>query len=314
MADVTTSTNPEVLKQYWRDEFLKEFESNLVFKQLGLMGQVPEGTGVTVNWFSMANLTAGPTITEGTDPAGSNLTTSFQSATLEQKGDFVSISDVQMRQAAPDFMDNVMSRMGRAAAQTYDTHVRDTIFSAGGLAQFGGTAAFRNSIANDAAFDLDIAEIRKAVNTLERVDARPHNMASDGANFVGIIGPDAKYDLVGDSNWVDIAVNTSPNVDRIKGNIIGSLYNVSFMETSEALTLTNSGSANTDVVQTYIVSDEYFGVSEAVGTEIITRIPAPESELELRGTVAYKYLTALKELHPSAMVRIETSTAVESRA
>lgn len=314
MPTVTTSTNGQLLKAYWRDTFLTEYQSNLVFKQLGMMGNVPEGTGMVVNWFQMSNLATGGVVNQSSDPASTYVSSTLLSATLQQVSQNVDISDVMLRQAAPDFMDNLMKRIGRAAAETEDGLIMASIFTAGGMQRFGGTAAFRNSIADDSSFDLNITAIRRASRLLEKANAIAHPMAKNGAKFCAVVGPDGKYDLMGDSKWIDINVNTVTNVGNVATNTIGNLYNVSFYESTQVPTLTNSGSANTDVIQTYVMGGEHFGIAQAVGTDIITNIPSPLSRAGLFGSIAYKYLTAYKELHPSGMVRLETSTASESRS
>lgn len=314
MATTTTSTNAQLLKAYWRDKFLTEYQSTLVLKKLGMMGNVPEGTGMTVSWFQMSNMATGGTISQSADPASTTLSSTLLSATLAQVSQNVAISDVMVRQAAPNFMDEVMKRVGRAAAETEDNLILASIFTAGGMAMYGGTAAFRNSIADDASFDLSIPVVRRAVRKLEKANALAHPLATQGAKFIGVINADAKYDLIGDSKWVDTVVNTPVNINQINSNSIGTIYGVTWFQTQQAPTLTNSGSASADVVQTYIEGGEHFGIAEAVGTEVITQMPSPLSHAGLYSTVAYKYLTAYKELHPSGMVRIETSTAAETRA
>lgn len=314
MATTDTSTNPQVLEAFWKKQFLKEYESNLVFKQLGLMGDVPEHSGMVVSWFQLSNLATGAVVGESADPASTSLTTSLQSATLQVVSQNIAITEAQIRQATDNFMPEVMKRVGRAAAATEDKQIRDSIFTAGGMVEYGGTAAFRNSIADDASFDLNISSLRKAVYKLESANAMPHEMASDGAKYVGIIGPAGHFDIMGDSNWQSIAVNTDKMVDRVAQNKVGTTYGVTWFYTSDALTVSNSGSASTDVIQTYILGGEYFGIASAIDPTIVSKIPSPVSAAGLYGTVAYKYLTAYKQLHASGMVRLETSTSVESRA
>lgn len=314
MPTVTTATNPSSLKAHWRDTFLTEYQSNLVLKQLGVLSNVPEGAGMTTSWFQMSNLAVGAVVNQSADPASTYVSSTLLSATLSQVSQNVDVSDVMIRQAAPDFMDNLMKRMGRAAAETEDTLILAGIFSAGGMQRFGGTAVARNSIADASSFDMSIDTVRRASRTLELANAIAHPMAKNGTKYIGVVGPAAKYDLMGDSKWIDIAVNTTTNVGRVDTSTIGSLYNVTFLETTQALTLTNSGSGTADVVQSYILGGEYFGVAQAVGTEIITNIPSPLSRAGLFGSVAYKYLTAYKELHTSGMVRLETSASNETRS
>ena len=57
MANNTSATlSATLFKQYWHEKFLTELRSNLTFKELGLMGKIPGGTGEIVHWISMADM------------------------------------------------------------------------------------------------------------------------------------------------------------------------------------------------------------------------------------------------------------------
>ena len=72
----------------------------------------------------------------------------------------------------------------------------------------------------------------------------------DSGGYVGIIHPDVTYDLQGDSNWVDAHKYVDSGIKAIYNGEVGKLYNVRFLETSNAKIEVNSGSANTEVYRT----------------------------------------------------------------
>src|SRR3990167_11490193 len=173
MPAITTGANAQFLEQYWKKKFITEYENRLVLKQLGLKGSVPSHTGTQVNWFQFSNAALGAAITESTDPAFTSVSATIVSATLAQVGQEFAISDIQMRQATENFMSELMKRVGRSMAETEDLRIYGSIFSAGGMARYGGTAAFRNSLADNSSFDLSIAKVRRSVATLENANALP---------------------------------------------------------------------------------------------------------------------------------------------
>lgn len=321
MAVITNLTNSEVVKEAWEEQFLTELRENLVFYNLGLMSEVPAHEGDLVWWMNIRDITPPTvTLTTGVDPSSSNLTSVRTSAALEQWGQFVEISDVQQKVAVANFTETVIERLRRSAAKTYDSKALATIFTGGGTSQFGGTATVRNSLADDAYFDFDTTEVRRAVRTLKGADVIPHPRAMAGAEYVGIVGPDAVYDIQGDSHWREIVVNTDKNVDKVARGMVGELYGVSFLETSRlasgdaSVPLTNSGSASTNVIQSYILGGEHFGVAEFASLELIMNSRSPRSALGLYGDYGWKFMTQCKELDSTRMIRIETSTSDETRS
>ena len=190
-------------------------------------------------------------------------------------------------------------------ANKIDTVVRDSIFSAGGVAAYGGSAVARNSIATDGSFDMDVTEIREAKGTLEEWNVPPKE---DGF-YVAVINPYATYDLQGDTSyWRDI-VKYTDSVSRIFKGEVGELFGVRFVQTTQALTMDASGSASTDVIQSYLLGDEYFGVSELEDVDIVIKDPAPASSVNGYSTVGAYASFAAKELKASSMIRLETGSS-----
>lgn len=194
MAATTTATEGELMKEYWNDVFRTELRDNLVYKELGLMSSVPRGEGTLVHWLSLGDMTASGALTEATDPTEYTLSAGDLTATLLQYGASILISDLLQDTMINGSMEQIMERLGRNAALTIDTTVRNACFTAGGTVQYAGTAVARNSIATDGSFDLDVAEVREAKATLDGANVKP--LAGTGT-FVAITHPDCIYDLQG---------------------------------------------------------------------------------------------------------------------
>lgn len=325
MAVSTTSTEAELIAEYWKNRFVSELRANLVFAPWGLKGTHPKGSGTMVHWLSLADLSASSAAgSEGTDPTEHTLSAGDQTATVAQYTDVVKVSDILQETWVPGSMGELMERLARAAAKKIDLVVRDAAFTAGGSAQYAGTAVARNSIATVGAFDMDIAEIREAINGLEKNTAQPF---SDGY-YRGIIHPDVKYDLQGDTaNWQEILKYTETGFKDVQGfgnaassgggkGVVGRLFGVEFIMTNQALAMVGSGSAytagsaGTDIYQSYIFGPEHFGISQLQDVQTIVKNPSPVSTLDLYGTAGYKVAFATKQLDSKRMVRIESGATL----
>lgn len=317
MAATTTSTEAELIAEYWNNVFLNELRENLVLEQFGLKNTHAKGQGTMVHWLSLGDLTASGTITEATDPTEHSLSAGDLTATVTQYGGTVLVSDLLQDTWVAGSYQTLMERLARNAAFTIDTVIRDACFTAGGSAQYGGTAVARNSIATDGTFDIDIAEIREATHSLI---ANKAPTFPDG-NFVGVIHQDILYDLQGDTaNWQEFLKHTETGYRDINRNWtgmrpgyrgeVGSMFGVRFILSQQALVMDASGSASTDVYQTYIFGPEQYGVSELQGVQTIVKNPHPASDLDLYGSVGWKAAFVAKELNSKRMTRIESGASL----
>ena len=316
MAVTTTGTEAELIAEYWNSVFLNNLRENLVIEQFGLKNVHGKGSGTMVHWLGLYDLSAAAALSEGFDPTEFALSAQDQTATVEQYGAAVRISDLLQDTWQAGSYQTLMERLARNAAYSIDTIIRDACLTAGGSAQYGGTAVARNSIASDGTFDADLAEIKEAVHSLEslKVPTFP-----DGF-YVGIVHPDVKYDLQGDTaSWQEILKHTETGFPTVRGGVgmvpgqggvVGTLFGVKFIMTTQALKMAGSGSADTDVYQSYIFGPEQFGVSELQNVQVIVKNPAPASNLDMYGTVGWKAAFVAKELASSRLIRLETGSSM----
>ena len=310
------STEGELIEEYYNKVFLNELRSNLVFAGWGLMGRQPRNNGELVHWLSLQDFSAAGNLTEGTDPTENTLSAGDQTAVLAQYGQTVQLSDILQGTWVPQSLVEVMERLARAASLEVDTVIRNSCFTAGGSAQYAGSAVARNSIATDGSFDVDMAEIRNATHSLESLNAQPF---ADGY-YRGVIHPDVKYDLQADTaHWQEVLKHTESGLRDLRGGnaasngkgngVVGELNGVEFIQSKQALKMVASGSASTDVYQSYVFGAEHYGVSQFQDVQTVIKNPSPSSSLDLYGTFGYKMGFATKELDSSRMTRIESGAA-----
>ena len=296
----TTTTEAEVLKEYWNNDFLMNLRSELVFFNLGKVSNHPKNNGTTVHWLSIADLSAASTLTEATDPTAFTLSAGDITAGLKQYGGIIEVSGLLEDTAINGYMGELRDKVLRNSKKTVDqVGIRDAILTAGGIVQYAGGAVSRNSLAASADYRMDIDEVRKAVTKLKANDVEP----LEGGKYVAVLHPNAVYDVQADSNWKDYVRYN--NFDRISNGYIGDLYGAKFVETSEAWMSAGLGSGSSTVYQSYVFGKEAFGVSEMYTGKIIVNSPSKKTDLEMYSSMGWKSTFAATQLQQSALVRIE---------
>jgi N4-gp56 family major capsid protein len=305
MALTDTATLSPVMQIYYDKRLLKRAEKELVYKQLGRVGTIPNGEGATIYWTRYTNMPAqSAALTEGTDPTARGISAVTVSAVLAQYGDLTQVTDVLSLTAFDNVISSAVELLGYQAGLTVDTVVRDVV-AATTTVQYASGVANRTSIA--ASNVLTIADIRKAVRTLRGANAAPHSKA--GGKYVAVVHPDVEYDLQGDTAWVNASQYTEKGVGRIFMGETGEMYGVKFLRSSNAPVLTNSGSAGVEVYKTLIFGEEAFGVSDLQNIRTIVHNPSKNSALELYADVGWKTSFAAAILNNAFMVSIESAAS-----
>lgn len=217
--------------------------------------------------------------------------------------DFVQFTDKIDIVGIDPVLTETVQLLGEQAALTIDTLIRDVLTTTGTNVQYATGVAGRVNVSS--AMILNGTEIKKAVRTLRRNNAQP---LEDGA-YVGIIGPDAEYDLMSDTMWVD--VSKYQDKEKIYKGEIGKLYGVKFVRTSNAKKFAGAGAAGADVHATLILGKNAYGVVDIAGGVKPETIIKPHGSsgtndpLNQTATAGWKAMFTSKILNDAAMVRIE---------
>lgn len=236
-ADVMNATTSSTLgndlspemKTFYDKNLIRLAEPYLVHDRFGQEKPIPRGNGKTIEFRRFSKLPKALTpLTEGVTPDGQALNVTALTATVNQYGGFVKVTDMLQLTAIDPVITEATELIAQQAGRTLDTIVRE-VLNGGTQVQYGeGAVSARHSLTSGTASHLlTVRAVRMAVRTLKAQDAPTY----DG-NYIGIIHPNVAFDLMSDSAWVDWQKYTSP--EHMYNNEIGKIANVRFVESTEA--------------------------------------------------------------------------------
>lgn len=303
MAVNTTSLLSNEMKTYLVERFLKRSQALNVHGEGAKERSHSKNSGKTMTWNRYTPLAAATTaLTEGTNPTETNIASATVSATLAEYGNYDKISSLLYGTSIDKAATEKVDVMSQNASETIDTLVRNELFT-------GATTQFANGRASLAAIaagdNLTTAEVRKAVRTLKKNNAMTYG---DGY-FLGKVGPDTAYDLMGDSTWVN-AHSYKDGEELYKGEL-GKLHRVRFLECS---------SNQRSEASTVTVYSNFIHGQEAIGTvkldsnsqELIIKESDKtdtSNPLNMFMTIGWKQVFATKTLNGTWIVNIKTAAS-----
>jgi N4-gp56 family major capsid protein len=292
------------MKTYYDRTLLKRAVPEAIHAQFGQRRPLARGQGKTVEFrkfSSLANSTA--PLTEGVTPAGNSLSVTAITATVNQYGDYVEGSDVLNLVAIDPILQETANLLGEQAGTSIDVLVRD-ILNAGTNVQYAnGRTARTGILAGD---NLTVLEIRRAVRTLKKNNARP----LQGGDYVALVHPSATFDLQSDSRWE--AASQYAGSQQIFSGEIGRLYGVRFVEATGTAVFAGAGGGTPpiDVYSTLVLGADAYGMIPLEGADlqfIFKPLGASGTAdpLNQRWTSGWKVSFTAKILDDTKMVRVE---------
>lgn len=232
--NVQVTTDDEMsaeMKTYYSDYLIDLTEAELVHDQFGQKHPIPKNGGKTIEFRQYDPL---PEMTkplaEGVTPDGQDMSVKTITAEIEQYGGYVTLSDMLILTAIDNNVVQATKAIASQAGRTLDTITRE-VLNAGTVVQYAeGQVESRDELYYTSADDncnLTVDAIKRAVRFLETQDAPKIN-----GNYVGIIHPYCKYDLMKDPEWR--APHEYVDTTNIYQNEIGELAGVRFVEASRA--------------------------------------------------------------------------------
>lgn len=221
------------MKIYWDTELIDNARPRLVHDQFGQKKPIPKNNGKTIEFRRVTPFPkAMKPLTEGVSPSGRKMEFTAMTATVEQYGDYVEISDVVDLTAVDPVLSVATQQLGDQAGATLDTVTRE-VLNSGTVVIYGPKSKsarylLQGGQAEEANNDyMNVRLVKQAARTLKV------NLASkiDG-HYVAIIHPDVSFDLTDDPAWQNVKTYCDPE-DMYEGEI-GRLHGVRFVETTEA--------------------------------------------------------------------------------
>lgn len=250
-SNVSSSLTQEV-KIYYDKVFLDRAEYELVLKEGSQSRTHPANEGRTVNFtrYTPLGIVTSP-LGELSNPVTCAITACTVAMTLSEYGITTYHSRLLTTVSIDSGMKEKIELVGQNMGETLNRLVRAELES--GTAYYGNGHNVASFTSGDT---LDACDIRQITKTLELAKAMPYK---DGM-YMGKTDPISKYNLIGDSTWVN-AHTYKDGKELYKGEM-GELYQVRWLLNKDYSSGTEAAStaASTTVrFYTYVHGDNSFG-------------------------------------------------------
>lgn len=276
------------MKTFYDKTLIELASPNLVFDQFAQKRPIPRNGGKSIEFRRFNSLPkALKPITEGVTPAGSKLTVTPVSATVDQYGDYVELTDMLELTSVDPVVVEATKQLADQAGRTIDTVVRNQIMGGTNVNycpqvdENGNETEVTSRAQINANCKLRVRDVFKAAAQL-----RAMNAPTIDGSYVAVIHPYVAFDLMQDAEgqWVDIQKYAKP--ENVLNGEIGTLGGVRFVQSSEAkifygenlcaearnLTVTAYTAEAADTTVTAgEVTDYRVTVKETVGADIVGR-------------------------------------------
>lgn len=295
-------------KTFYERALLERLLPQLNFYKDAQKKKLPKNQGRTMNFRKFNSLTApSASLTEGITPDGNDLNVTTVTATVEQEGDFVLISDLIQMTGIDPVLTETSLLLGEEAGVVVDNRIQ-TAISGGTNVYFAGGATTRAGLETAETKHLIADDIKKIVRKLKNANAKRF---SDGYYHMQI-DPDIAYDLMSDSAWVDVSKYSKPE-QMAKGEL-GKMHGMKFFETTNLNIVDSSaGSSKIPVHIAYAYGKDSYACIDLEGgagkPEIIVKANGSAGSadpLDQRASAGWKNCFTAVITQPLALVRVET--------
>lgn len=310
-----TSELSAEMKTYYEKRLLDYAEPALVHDQFGDKYPIPAHGGKTIEFRKYSPLAKALTpLTEGVTPNGNKLEVTTITATVNQYGDFIEISDVLELTAIDRNLEQATKLLGGQAGRTLDTVTREVMTAGTNVmyapAAAGAEVASRSDVAADCLLTPDLIFV--AVARLKEMNAMPID-----DSFVAIVHPNVAADLMRSEEWQGIHKYTDSS--NIYQGEIGKIAGVRFVESTEAKVFGTVGKEGAAVYATMIIGANAYATTEVSGgglQHIVKQLGSAGTSdpLNQRATTGWKAIKTAERLVEEYMIRIEHSSKTGPKA
>lgn len=302
MAATTTTSLSADLQTYFSKKLLQQAKYQTVLDQFAHVENIPSNSSKTISFTQYADLAVATTpLTEGTAPTDTALSASAITATIDQLGAFVTLTDLAELTVKHPVTQKTMELLGTQASRSYDRTINSVVVA-------GTSVLYANAVANRAALAasdaLEFTEVRKAVTQLRNNGAQEF---SDG-NFVLVVDPSVEADLMADTtfqNTVYRQSNPAQGNENYKGTIT-KFAGVTVVRSNNIPTIASTTTVHTS----YVFGKNAYAVSDLQSLEMYKEGPGSVSDpLHQKMTMGWKVGFKSVILNNNFMVRLESGSA-----
>lgn len=313
----TTTADITNVNSFYSRDLLFRAQPFLVHTKFGQVKDIPVGNSSVIKFKRYANFAVATTaLVEGVTPVGKKLSETIITATAQQYGDFVTLTDKLTMTTEDPVRAEANMILGDQAGNTFDQLARDVMVAGTNVIYAGsGNSARLDVAAGDV---LALANIQTAEETLKINNTRWMTTFVDASTgistvplppcFIGICHVYTTKTIRAMTGFTKVELYAQPGA-RMEGEI-GKIENTRFVETVNAKVFTGGGTGGADVYATLIMGQFAYGISRIAG-HALENIVKPlgsggtSDPLNQRETAGWKGTFVAKILNDDFIVRIE---------
>ncbi len=262
MPVITGQTNPELFPLYYERKLLEYVKQNLLATRFGQKFSFQPNSGRTAVFtrFSPLPVSTTPMTDQPTPTSGASISSQQVQATINEYGNYIELDEFTDITSFTPLVDVATDLLSYNAQQTLDKVAMTELVSGTNVLYAGGVSS-RTGL--DGTKKLTKAEIRKAVNLLQRADIPTFQ---DGY-YVCLIHPDKLLDLFTDAELIQLSMASREAVEK---GYIGTFAGVKFYVSSAVPVLAGAGGGTpaSDVYQTLVLGMNAYGVVDISGANV----------------------------------------------
>lgn len=228
MATETTTSLSNEVYTFYESKFLARSKDMLIHEEGAQKGTRGKGEGKSTIFNRYTALAKATTpLTEGSNGSEVALTSTQITATLAEYGNYIKLSKLISLVSIDKDASEKSDLLGQNMGETYDQLARDALFTDATVGYAGAKTALTDVAVTNT---LSATEVRKIRRQLIKNKA----LKFKNQMFMGKIGPDTEFDLIGDSTWVN--AHTYKDGDPLYKGYLGNLYGFDFLLTTNPKT------------------------------------------------------------------------------
>lgn len=297
------------LRAYFSKRLLDINGKDAVLRDAAYEEKIPAGSGKSIDFTQYSRLaTPGTVLTDGVTPSDTALAPTKVSATVDQWGAYVTLTDLAELTVEHPIVEETTMLLGEQSTETMEKAI-NTALVAGTNVQYANSKTTRANLAAGDVFTT--TELRKAVKGLKQTGVRKinagdkfdNNTADAGKYYILYVDSAVAMDILADSEF---RASNQLDASSLKaGKIIGLWYGVLVVESNVIPTI----SSTTTVHTSYLVGRNAYAVTDLQNIDTYVEGPGGTNDpLHQRRTIGWKAAFKAVILNNSFMVRIESGS------
>lgn len=301
MANTTSSTLSADLQTYFSKKLQIQAKYKCVLDQFGWTENIPAQSSKTISFTQYSDLAPATTpLTEGTPPSNEQLTSTPTTATINQIGAYVTLTDLATLTVKHPVTQKTTELLGVQGARSYDQLINATVVAGTNVIYANGKTARTALASGDVLTSL---EIRKAVSGLRNAGATEF----DDGNFVLVVDPSVEADLLSDTTLQNVVYRQSvpAKQNELYKGTVTVWGGVTIVRSNNIPTISSTVTVHTS----YVFGQNAYAVTDLQAMQMYTEGPGTVADpLHQIMTMGWKTGFACVILNNSFMRRIESAS------